>query len=41
MLRRVHRIRDGSQEWGNTDANIAQTVKVIDFLAKRSSTKIH
>ena len=27
--------RDGSQEWGNTDANIAQTVQVIDFLAKR------
>ncbi|XP_066378353.1 probable glucan 1,3-beta-glucosidase A [Miscanthus floridulus] len=27
--------RDGSQEWGNTDENIAQTVQVIDFLAKR------
>ncbi|KAK8445166.1 hypothetical protein SEVIR_9G270300v4 [Setaria viridis] len=28
--------RDGSQEWGTSDANIAQTVQVIDFLAKRS-----
>ena len=28
--------RDGSQEWGTTDANIAQTVQVIDFLAARS-----
>ncbi|KAK6938177.1 Glycoside hydrolase, family 5 [Dillenia turbinata] len=27
--------RDGSQEWGKTDANIAQTVAVIDFLAAR------
>ncbi|CAD6212442.1 unnamed protein product [Miscanthus lutarioriparius] len=27
--------RDGSQEWGNTDENINQTVQVIDFLAKR------
>jgi aryl-phospho-beta-D-glucosidase BglC (GH1 family) len=28
--------RDGSQEWGSTDASIAQTVQVIDFLASRS-----
>lgn len=28
--------RDGSQEWGTTDANIALTVQVIDFLASRS-----
>ncbi|KAK6938178.1 Glycoside hydrolase, family 5 [Dillenia turbinata] len=27
--------RDGSQEWGKTDANIAQTVAVIDFLCAR------
>lgn len=27
--------RDGSQEWGTTDQNIAQTVGVIDFLASR------
>ncbi|TVU42386.1 hypothetical protein EJB05_08788, partial [Eragrostis curvula] len=27
--------RDGSQEWGTNDANIAQTVQVIDFLASR------
>ncbi|CAN6218076.1 unnamed protein product [Urochloa humidicola] len=27
--------RDGSQEWGKTDANIAQTVEVINFLASR------
>lgn len=27
--------RDGSQEWGTTDANIDQTVAVIDFLASR------
>ncbi|XP_072972855.1 probable glucan 1,3-beta-glucosidase A [Typha angustifolia] len=27
--------RDGSQEWGKTDANIDQTVAVIDFLASR------
>lgn len=27
--------RDGTQEWGTTDANIAQTVQVIDFLASR------
>ncbi|KAL5224209.1 hypothetical protein ABZP36_010848 [Zizania latifolia] len=27
--------RDGSQDWGKTDANIAQTVQVIDFLASR------
>ncbi|KAL6599025.1 hypothetical protein ACP70R_045889 [Stipagrostis hirtigluma subsp. patula] len=27
--------RDGSQEWGTTDASIAQTVQVIDFLASR------
>ncbi|KAL6643018.1 hypothetical protein ACP70R_021199 [Stipagrostis hirtigluma subsp. patula] len=27
--------RDGSQEWGTSDANIAQTVQVIDFLAAR------
>uniref|UniRef100_J3N249 Uncharacterized protein n=1 Tax=Oryza brachyantha TaxID=4533 RepID=J3N249_ORYBR len=27
--------KDGSQEWGATDANIAQTVKVIDFLTNR------
>ncbi|KAJ6774346.1 CELLULASE CONTAINING PROTEIN EXPRESSED [Salix purpurea] len=27
--------RDGSQEWGQTDANIQQTVDVIDFLAAR------
>jgi len=28
--------RDGTQEWGTTDANIAQTVQVIEFLASRS-----
>ncbi|KAI3460008.1 hypothetical protein Pfo_016671 [Paulownia fortunei] len=27
--------RDGSQEWGQTDDNIQQTVDVIDFLAAR------
>nr|CAB3499607.1 unnamed protein product [Digitaria exilis] len=27
--------RDGSQEWGTTDASIAETVRVIDFLASR------
>ncbi|XP_052133779.1 probable glucan 1,3-beta-glucosidase A [Oryza glaberrima] len=27
--------RDGSQDWGTTDANIAQTVQVIDFLTHR------
>ncbi|KAG8067578.1 hypothetical protein GUJ93_ZPchr0005g15908 [Zizania palustris] len=27
--------RDGTQEWGATDATIAQTVQVIDFLASR------
>ncbi|KAF0928397.1 hypothetical protein E2562_003215 [Oryza meyeriana var. granulata] len=27
--------RDGSQDWGTTDANIAQTVQVIDFLTRR------
>ncbi|XP_025820034.1 probable glucan 1,3-beta-glucosidase A [Panicum hallii] len=27
--------RDGSQEWGTTDASIALTVQVIDFLASR------
>ena len=27
--------RDGTQEWGTTDANIAQTVQVIEFLASR------
>ncbi|XP_062181630.1 probable glucan 1,3-beta-glucosidase A [Phragmites australis] len=27
--------RDGTQEWGTTGANIAQTVQVIDFLASR------
>ncbi|KAL6644193.1 hypothetical protein ACP70R_015801 [Stipagrostis hirtigluma subsp. patula] len=27
--------RDGSQEWGTTEASIAQTVQVIDFLASR------
>ncbi|KAL6864833.1 hypothetical protein ACP4OV_015984 [Aristida adscensionis] len=27
--------RDGTQEWGKTDDNIAQTVQVIDFLASR------
>ncbi|CAD6334236.1 unnamed protein product [Miscanthus lutarioriparius] len=30
--------RDGTQEWGTTDANIAQTVQVIDFLASRYAT---
>lgn len=29
--------RDGSQEWGTTDAIIAQTVQVIEFLASRSA----
>lgn len=33
--------RDGSQEWGTTDANIAQTVQVIDFLAARSWIGFH
>ena len=28
--------RDGTQEWGTSDANIAETVQVIDFLASRS-----
>lgn len=27
--------RDGSQEWGLTDSNIQQTVKVIEFLTAR------
>ncbi|VAI13136.1 unnamed protein product [Triticum turgidum subsp. durum] len=27
--------KDGSQDWGTTDTNIAQTVQVIDFLASR------
>ncbi|KAF6992920.1 hypothetical protein CFC21_009873 [Triticum aestivum] len=27
--------RDGTQSWGTTDSNIAQTVQVIDFLAAR------
>lgn len=27
--------RDGSQEWGATDANIQQTVAVIEFLTAR------
>ncbi|XP_040380060.1 probable glucan 1,3-beta-glucosidase A [Oryza brachyantha] len=27
--------RDGTQEWGTSDASIAQTVQVIDFLASR------
>uniref|UniRef100_A0ACD5TQ54 Uncharacterized protein n=1 Tax=Avena sativa TaxID=4498 RepID=A0ACD5TQ54_AVESA len=27
--------RDGTQAWGTTDGNIAQTVQVIDFLASR------
>lgn len=27
--------RDGSQEWGQTDENIQQTVDVIDFLTAR------
>ncbi|KAM3272070.1 hypothetical protein ACQJBY_042330 [Aegilops geniculata] len=27
--------KDGSQDWGTTDTNIAQTVEVIDFLASR------
>lgn len=27
--------RDGTQEWGKTDDNIAQTVQVINFLASR------
>lgn len=27
--------RDGSVDWGATDASIAQTVQVIDFLASR------
>ncbi|OAY68382.1 putative glucan 1,3-beta-glucosidase A [Ananas comosus] len=31
--------RDGSQEWGTTDQNIAQTVGVIDFLASRYATR--
>lgn len=30
--------RDGTQEWGTTDASIAQTVQVIDFLASRYAT---
>ncbi|KAG2623708.1 hypothetical protein PVAP13_3KG076900 [Panicum virgatum] len=30
--------RDGTQEWGTTDANIAQTVQVIEFLASRYAT---
>jgi aryl-phospho-beta-D-glucosidase BglC (GH1 family) len=29
--------RDGTQEWGTTDASIAQTVQVIEFLASRSA----
>lgn len=33
--------RDGTQEWGTTDASIAQTVQVIDFLASRSETNKH
>lgn len=30
--------RDGSQEWGQTDENIQQTVAVIDFLSARYVT---
>jgi hypothetical protein len=29
--------RDATREWGTTDAKIAQTVQVIDFLASRST----
>jgi hypothetical protein len=31
--------RDGTQNWGTTDANIAQTVQVIEFLASRSACR--
>jgi len=31
--------RDGTQNWGTTDANIAQTVQVIDFLASRYANR--
>jgi aryl-phospho-beta-D-glucosidase BglC (GH1 family) len=31
--------RDGTQDWGTSDANIAQTVQVIEFLASRSEIR--
>ncbi|KAK3153572.1 hypothetical protein QOZ80_2BG0177520 [Eleusine coracana subsp. coracana] len=31
--------RDGSYSWGTSDTNIAQTVKVIDFLASRYANR--
>ncbi|KAK1278446.1 hypothetical protein QJS04_geneDACA014441 [Acorus gramineus] len=31
--------RDGSQDWGNSDQNIQQTVNVIDFLASRYANR--
>ncbi|KAK1326937.1 hypothetical protein QJS10_CPA01g02248 [Acorus calamus] len=31
--------RDGSQDWGNSDQNIQQTVDVIDFLASRYANR--
>ncbi|TVU30852.1 hypothetical protein EJB05_22496 [Eragrostis curvula] len=31
--------RDGSQDWGTSDANIAQTVQVIEFLAARYANR--
>ncbi|KAK1260583.1 hypothetical protein QJS04_geneDACA013321 [Acorus gramineus] len=31
--------RDGSQEWGQSDENIQQTVAVIDFLASRYASR--
>jgi aryl-phospho-beta-D-glucosidase BglC (GH1 family) len=33
--------RDGTQDWGTSDANIAQTVQVIEFLASRSARSIN
>jgi aryl-phospho-beta-D-glucosidase BglC (GH1 family) len=33
--------RDGTQAWGTSDANIAQTVQVIEFLASRSARSIN
>lgn len=33
--------RDSSQEWGNTEENIQQTVDVIDFLTARFILILH
>lgn len=33
--------RDGSLQWGQTDANIQDTVAVIDFLANRYNLTVY